>query len=148
MTERSARKLERDARLRAMLLDLKTTRYKTTAALARALGVEGPTITEALNEKRGVGLELMLALADLTGRTLDDLAGRPPQSSGFDLASLPRWPGVRAEAERRLAHMRPEVASSALDKVARFSIPEPMIALTGLFVARLAEAVAANPAEF
>ena len=142
-----AKKLARDARLRALLQELKDTRYKTTAALARALGVEGPTITEVLNSKRGVGLELMEALADLTGRTLDDLAGRATRPSA-SLSSLPRWPAVRAEAERRLSNMRPEVVAAALDKVGRFAIPEPSVALTGLFVARLAEAVAANPAEY
>lgn len=35
-----AKKLERDARLRALLKELRDNRYKTTAALARALGVE------------------------------------------------------------------------------------------------------------
>lgn len=144
---RRTRKHARDERLRELLRELRV-KHGSNAEVARQIGVESATITEALNTNRGVGLEVMIALADYTGRTLDDLAGRPPRPSGFCLASLPRWPSVRAEAEQRLAHMRPEVVSAALDKVALFTIPEPMIALTGLFIARLAEAVAANPADF
>jgi transcriptional regulator with XRE-family HTH domain len=142
-----AKKLERDARLRAMLKELRDNRYKTTAALARALGVEGPTITEVLNGKRGVGLELMVSMADLLSMSLDELAGRAARPRSC-LADLPRWREARADAERRLAHVRPEVATAALDRVGACSIPETSVALTGLFVARLAEAILADPAEY
>lgn len=140
-------KTERDARLRALLEELKATRYKTTAALARALGVEGPTITEALGGSRGVGLELLVAIADLTGQSVDTLIGRPARDRAT-FAGLPQWPKARAEAERRLAHLRPEVVTAALDKVGAFGVPDVPVVLTGLFVARLAEAVATAPAEF
>ena len=141
-----ALKRERDDRIRTLLESLKTEQYKSTAALARALGVEPPTITEVLNGKRGVGLDLMIAIATLTGRSLDDLAGVPRRRD--KLADLPAWTKARAEAERRLAHLRPEVATAALDKVAGFGLPETPVALTGLFVARLAEAVAEKTQEF
>lgn len=140
-------KTERDARVRAILEELKATRYKTTAALARALGVEPPTITEILQENRGVGLDVLIAVADLTGQTIDALVGRSARDHAT-LGSLPQWPAARAEAEKRLAHLRPEVVTGALDKVGAFGVPDFAIVLTGLFVARLAEAVVTTPAEF
>lgn len=142
-----AKKIARDERLRRALQDLHDTRFKSNAALARALGVEGPTITEILNGKRGVGLEVMESLADLTGRSLDELAGRPVRGR-VCLADLPQWSDARDEAQKRLAHVRPEVAREALDRVASFALPPTSVALTGLFVAKLAEAIIANPHEF
>ncbi len=140
-------KTERDTRLRALLEELKATRYKSTAALARALGVEGPTITEVLGGSRGVGLDLLIAIANLTGQTVDALIGRPARDR-TTLADLPAWAKARTDAERRLGHLRPEVVSAALDKVGAFGVPDVPVVLTGLFVARLAEAVATAPAEF
>ncbi len=65
----------------------------------------------------------MIAIADLTGQSLDSLAGRPRRENNT-LGDLPHWAKARAEAERRLSHLRPE------------------------FVARLAEAVATSPADY
>ena len=48
----------------------------------------------------------------------------------------------------RLAHLRPEVVAAALDRVGAFGVPETPVILTGLFVARLAEAVATAPADY
>lgn len=142
-----AKKETRDARLRGLLRELKETRFKSNAALARALGVEGPTVTEILNEKRGVGLEVLEAIADLTGRSLDDLCGRPVVHAGT-LAAHPRWATARGDAERQLGHVRADVLRAALDRVGQFALPQQPVVLTGLFVARLAEAVIANPQEF
>jgi transcriptional regulator with XRE-family HTH domain len=142
-----AKKETRDARLRELLRDLKENHYKSNAALARALGVEPPTVTEILNSKRGVGLELLEAIADLTGRSLDDLCGRAPARTGT-LAAHGRWTAARADAERQLGHVRADVLRAALDRVGQFALPQQPVVLTGLFVARLAEAVIANPQEF
>lgn len=94
-----------------------------------------------------MGLDVLIAVADLTGQTIDALVGRPARDHAT-LGSLPQWPAARAEAEKRLAHLRPEVVAAALDKVGAFGVPDFAIVLTGLFVARLAEAVATTPAEF
>lgn len=139
-------KIARDERARAILRELRD-RYGSTAALARALGVAGPTITEVLNAKRGVGLDLLDSLADLTGRSLDDLCGRQAATRRV-LRDLPRWADARAEAEVRLRHVRADVLTAALDRVGGFALPDTSIALTGLFVAKLAEAVISSPGEF
>lgn len=65
----------------------------------------------------------MIAIADLTGQSLDSLAGRPRRENNT-LGDLPHWAKARAEAERRLSHLRPEVVSEALDKVSGFGVPE------------------------
>lgn len=143
-----AQKNERDERLRDLLKELRATRYKTTAALARALQFTPPAITEAINGNRGIGLDLLAAIADLTGRTTDELMGRTPRGEQRGLADLPAWPAARAAAEKRLQHLRPDLAAAALDRVATFAIPGEPILLTGYFVARLAEAVAEKPQEF
>lgn len=141
-------KIERDTRVRALLEELHEKRFAgNTAALARALGFSGPAITEVLQEKRGVGLDLLIALADLTGQTIDALVGRVARDRPT-LAGLPQWPKARSEAERRLAHLRPEVVAAALDRVGAFGVPETPVVLTGLFVSRLAEAVATAPADY
>lgn len=149
MAEKRTRngKIARDARVRAILEELKATRFKSTAALARALHMEGPTITEFLQEKRGAGLDLLIAVADLTGQSVDALIGRPVRDHAT-LGGLPQWAAARADAERRLAHLRPEVVTAALDRVGAFGVPDFAIVLTGLFVAKLAEAVVTAPAEY
>jgi transcriptional regulator with XRE-family HTH domain len=135
-----AKKEMRDARLRGILRALRD-HHGSNAALARALKVEGPTVTEILNGKRGVGLEMIEAIADLTGRSLDDLCGRTATPLPGSLSSHVRWSAARLDAERMLAHIRPDILRAAMDRVGSF-------ALTGLFVARLAEAVISNPQEF
>lgn len=138
-------KIERDERLRAVLKELEV-QCGSTAELARRMKVSGPAITEILGGSRGVGLDMMVAMADYTGQTLDALMGRPAKAN--HLAALPQWPKARVEAEKRLAHLRPEIVSEALDRVGRFVAPETAVALTGLFVAKLAEAVIASPDQF
>lgn len=105
-------------------------------------------LREILNGKRGVGLEMIEAIADLTGRSLDDLCGRPIAVRPGSLATHPRWTAARLDAERMLAHVRPDMLTASLERVGSFALPEQPVALTGLFVARLAEAVIANPQEF
>ena len=139
-------KVARDKRARTIIRELRD-RHGSTAALARALKVAGPTITEILNGKRGVGLDVLEAVADLTGRSLDDLCGRQASARRV-LRDLPRWPDARAEAEVRLRHVRADVLSAALDRVGAFALPDMSIALTGLFVAKMAEAVISNPNDF
>lgn len=142
-----AKKEMRDARLREILRALRD-HHGSNAALARALKVEGPTVTEILNGKRGVGLEMIEAIADLTGRSLDDLCGRTATPLPGSLSSHVRWSAARLDAERMLSHIRPDILRAAMDRVGSFALPEQPVALTGLFVARLAEAVISNPQEF
>ena len=64
------------------------------------------------------------------------------------LSSHVRWSAARLDAERMLAHIRPDILRAAMDRVGSFALPEQPVVLTGLFVARLAEAVISNPQEF
>lgn len=58
---------------------------------AKAIGVAQPTLAEFLNRKRQLGVVLWLALADYSGRSLDDIAGRRGTAS-----TLPAMMAARA----------------------------------------------------
>ena len=145
-----ARRVARNEHARAVLQDLWRHQYgESNAALARALKLSGPAVTEALSGGRGVGLDMLEAMADLTGRSIDDLIGRRPVAAArHALAANPRWMLARADAEKRLQHLRPEAMAKALDKVGGFGVPDEPVIMTGLFVAKLAEAIIAAPHEY
>lgn len=48
---------------------------------AKAMGVAQPTLAEFLNRKRQLGVVLWLALAEYSGRSLDEIAGRKPATT-------------------------------------------------------------------
>ena len=48
---------------------------------AKAMGVAQPTLAEFLNRKRQLGVVLWLALAEYSGRSLDEIAGRKPETT-------------------------------------------------------------------
>jgi transcriptional regulator with XRE-family HTH domain len=120
------------------------------SAPAKAIGVSGPAISDVLNSKRGAGMKVLRGLARVTGVSVDELVtGRPSAAlAGYEtLASHPSWPKARAEALKRLARFRPELAEASVDRVSRFAMPDVPVVLTGLFVASLAEAIIAEPLE-
>lgn len=133
---------EQNERLREIVRDLIAKDFKGSAtAAAKALGVTQPLVSEFLSGGRGAGPKLIQALADITGRSIDDLYGRPLlplANSGHELiGSRADWPPIRDEViatSRRLT--RPDV-----ERVAGVSLSQPPERLTVEFVVRLAEAL-------
>ncbi len=137
---------EANERLRAIVRELLRARFEENiSAFARALGVTGPYLNEFLSGKRGAGAKLLHALADYTGRTLDDLSGRSaaraiaPPVDGVALAgNLPHW-SVAAAAARALR----VVPDEAIDAAAHIGgLTPPTGGVTPEFVIDLAQFVA------
>lgn len=93
-------------RLRAWLLHYRDTRYEgSNAALARALGVSSPTVTQILNRDRTMGLDLVVRIHRFfhveTDRLLDAdpprSADRPTEAASGDAgpARQEQQPAVR-----------------------------------------------------
>lgn len=76
----SARALprEQNERLRALLREIIAQDFDGgLSKAAEKLGVTHATVSDVLNGKRGVGQKLLNGMAEHTGRSLDDLLGRP-----------------------------------------------------------------------
>lgn len=72
--------------LRAELRKIRAERFDgNLSAMARDLKVTPAYLSDALSEKRGIGMKLIRALARFTGRTIDDLVGAPT------VATVGRW---------------------------------------------------------
>lgn len=69
----------RNERLRRKLEQLRDERFGgNLSATARALGITPPTLSDILKQKRGVGLDVLVRLADFFSESLDVLVfGRP-----------------------------------------------------------------------
>jgi transcriptional regulator with XRE-family HTH domain len=138
--------IESNERLRALVRELLETRAAgNITAFARELKVTGPYLNEFLSGKRGAGAKLLTALADYTGRTLDDLAGRktvialPPPPEGTALAgNLPHW--AEASAEARSRKVVPDEAIAVAAHVGGLTAPKGGV--TPEFVIDLAQFVA------
>lgn len=138
--------LESNERLRTLVRELLETRARgNITAFARELKVTGPYLNEFLSGKRGAGAKLLTALADYTGRTLDDLAGRktviamPPPAEGTALAgNLPHW--AEASAEARARKVVPDEAIAVAAHVGGLTAPTGGV--TPEFVIDLAQFVA------
>lgn len=141
MTTKSLRP-EQNERLREIVRDLIAKDFKGNAtSAAKAIGVAQGLMSEFLSGGRGAGPKLIQGIADVTGRSIDDLYGRPVlplASGGHELIGSRRdWPAVRDEViatSRRLT--RPDV-----ERVAGVSLSQPPEKLTPEFVVRLAEAL-------
>jgi transcriptional regulator with XRE-family HTH domain len=93
---------------------------------AKRLNLTGPGLNEFLSGKRGAGGKTLTALANYTGRTMDDLMGRPaakvPQSlEGAVYGNLPGWAAAAAEAKRR--HVVPDDAVDAAARIGGLTPP-------------------------
>ena len=91
---------EQNERLREIVRDLIATDFRGSAtALAKALGVTQPLVSEFLSGGRGAGPKFIQALADVTGRSIDDLYGRPAlvlAAGGHQMiGSRADWPSTR-----------------------------------------------------
>ena len=86
-------------------------------AAAEAMGISAPVVTQIMNGSRGIGRDIMVALAQAWRRTTDDLLG----------LSLPRWrdlPGWdRLVAEGRERY--PGVSRLAWEYVGNLYGPQP-----------------------
>lgn len=121
---------------------------------AKRLDVTGPGLNEFLSGKRGAGGKLLTAIADYTGRTMDDLMGRPSAEvphrlEGAVYGNLEGWPAAAAEAKRRKI-----VPDDAIDAAARIGgltpptgdVSPEFVIDVAQFVARHGMHLAANQA--
>lgn len=138
-------KPEQNERLRAILTELIDATFAgNVAAAARAMGLSQSLFVEFLRGARGAGPKLINAIADHTGRSIDDLYGRqvvavPDGSRAYQrLRDHPDWAAAREEADE-LAMLAP---ASALDGVGDLAFSQPPDGFDGAFVVRMAEALA------
>ena len=105
-------------RLRKSLQDIVDRDFGGNGKLAaQALGVSQPLVSYVLRGEKNVGFALLEALANYTGRSLDDLAGRPP----LRFRDLPGWGPSLPIARRLFPHLPPE----AFEAVGGFSAEHP-----------------------
>jgi len=111
---------------------------------ARALGVSQPLVSVFVKGGGGgAGPKLIQAIADYTGRSIDDLYGRPSlplPTGGYQvLGQHPDYPVALAEALARPSRfLRP----SQIEAVGGVALSKPPAHLTREFIIRMAEALA------
>lgn len=137
-------KPEQNERLRGILSELVETSFAgNVAAAARGMGVSQSLCSEFLGGGRGAGPKLINAIADYTGRSIDDLYGRSivathdGSRSYQRLRDHPDWTAAREEAEE-LATLAP---SESLDDVGELAFSQPPEGFDGAFIVRMAEAL-------
>lgn len=133
---------EQNERLRGIVRDLITKDFAGSAtAAAKAMGVTQGLVSEFLSGGRGAGPKLIQGLADYTGRSIDDLYGRPRlvlSSGGHELiGSRADWPVTRDQV---LAGNR-RLLPADVERVAGIALSQPPERLTVEFVTRMAEAL-------
>lgn len=105
---------EQNQRMRAVANKL-SDRLGSRAALAEALDVSPPTISNFLNGKNGAGSELAQKLANYLGRTLSELID--PDGVDAPVGPVPRalqgWDAAEARAREILSHTPAWVFSCA-----------------------------------
>lgn len=110
-------------------------------AAAKALGIPQSQASDFLAGKTGAGQKVVFALADYTGRSLDELYGRPRLPSGEGghelLGARADWAQVREEAVTKAR----TVQAADIDRVADVGLSHPPEKLTPDFVIRMAEAL-------
>lgn len=93
--------VERNERLRAILDRLRIEKYDgNLSATARALGMAPPSLSDILKRKRGVGLDVLVLMAEYFDESLDVLVFGRPRLTGLSIERGDRYP-ERAEARRR-----------------------------------------------
>lgn len=98
-----------------------------TARAAKRLGVSSTLVHEVMSGERGAGMKLLDALADETGRSIDELVGRTPAQPNSSVAltslgSLPEWKAAEQQARKRHAW----VPRHAFRLARRLAGPEPL----------------------
>lgn len=147
----SARALprEQNERLRVLLREIIAKDFE--GGLSRAatkLGVAHATISDVLNGKRGVGQKLLNGLAEYTGRSLDDLLGRP--AIVYDAATVrrgsfvgqhPGYPAAAAELRRKLQRRGGGADESLMRELEEIAMSRSVTVLTSDFLLRLYDAL-------
>lgn len=133
---------EQNERLREIVRDLIARNFAGNGtAAAKALGVTQGLVSEFLSGGRGAGPKLIQGLADYTGRSIDDLYGRPAlalAAGGHQLiGSRADWPPTRDAVIAKNRRLTPP----DVERVAGVSLSQPPEKLTEEFVTRLAEAL-------
>lgn len=112
------------------------------SAAARAFGVSGSMLSEFLRGLRGAGPKLLNGVADYTGRSTDDLYGRPPlvrETSGYvKVRSHAQWTDRSTEAKAKSRTAKPE----QIERIGDVALSKLPTELTVEFLIRLAEAIA------
>lgn len=139
-----ALKHEQNERLRQIVRDLVDKDFAgNTTAASRALGVTQPLLSELLAGGRGAGPKLIQGLADYTGRSTDDLYGRPllplPPGGYQTLGQHPDFAKALEEAAARPGRL---VRRAQLEAVGTVALSKPPEHLTADFIVRMAEALA------
>lgn len=83
--------------VRVELRQIISERYGTQLAASKAFGMSQSHLSEILGGTRGPGLNFMIRLRELTGRSIDDLLGLAPVATSVEarLAKLERAMGRR-----------------------------------------------------
>lgn len=141
MTSKSLRP-EQNERLRGIVRELIDRDFDGNGtAAAKAFGVAQGMISEFLSGGRGAGPKLIQGIADYTGRSIDDLYGRPvlPIAQGGHelIGSRADWPAARDAA---IASNR-RLAPADVERVGGVSLSQPPERLSPEFIVRLAEAL-------
>jgi transcriptional regulator with XRE-family HTH domain len=136
--------LEQNENLRRALKRLVDEEFEGIATrAAKALGVSQPLISGILDGSKGAGPKVIQAIADYTGRSIDDLYGRPAlplPTGGYQvLGQHPDYPVALAEALARPSRL---LRPSQIEAVGGVALSKPPAHLTRDFILRMAEALA------
>ena len=143
---------DQNERLRGILRDLVDAKFGGSAsAAARELGIAQSLVSEFLTGGRGAGPKLLNAVAEHTGRSLDDLYGRrfvessgdlprridPPQTSAPLLKNRPEFP----QSLRLARELRPQHGGYVWNALGE-SAPLVTVPITPALLADLADVLA------
>lgn len=147
----SARALprEQNERLRALLREIITKDFDGgLTKAAEKLGVTHATISDVLNGKRGVGQKLLNGMAEYTGRSLDDLLGRPvvvydaaTTRRGSRVGQHPGYAAAAAELRRKLLRRGGGADESIMSDLEGVTLSRAVTVLTADFLLRLYDAL-------
>lgn len=147
----SARALprEQNERLRALLREIITKDFDGgLTKAAEKLGVTHATVSDVLNGKRGVGQKLLNGLAEHTGRSLDDLLGRPAivydaetTRRGSRVGQHPSYSAASAELRRKLQRRGGAADESIMLDLEGVTLSRSATVLTADFLLRLYDAL-------
>lgn len=147
----SARALprEQNERLRALLREIIAKDFDGgLTKAAERLGVAHATISDVLSGKRGVGQKLLSGLAEHTGRSLDDLVGRPaivydaaPVRRGSRVGQHPGYSAAAAELRRKLQRRGGGADETLMSDLEGLTLSRFVTVLTSDFLLRLYDAL-------
>lgn len=139
---------EHNKRLREIVLKLLAEDFGgNQTRAAQALGVTQAYLSQFVDPTRnhGAGPKLINGLAAYTGRSLDDLYGRPalPMAAGSGYQLLSQHPEFQNRLEEALSRPRPlGVDREGVIATGTVTLSKPPEHLTVEFILRLAEALA------